>query len=685
MDSVTANGPTEYSGTCGQASQLLDHSRPSHQHGPDTPVLSSYPRTSSSITAKDPTEYSGIYGQASLPMSNATVMDSVTINGPTEYSGTCGQSSPHMSTATVIDSINTNGPTKYSGTSGEASKFLDRSFVPAPTDVSATGSATSSEKASSSRGNTSSSSSTSASEAGPSSNSAKSFASAASFGSVSSSAYSTISAGQGPLNLSGLGLSASGAACLRYQPFRSPARRNTEQFGIYSTSIYANYSNHGAISGEYGEAGPADVAIERLRAIVNNVVTTPDVIPGAFVSDTVVESNERLRIMMTGIVGRYSFGNEDEDVEYYTQSEYFDGEEEEEDRNEHELQYHGHEGGEQEHHGGEREYIDDGEEEHYDGEQEYLGNVQEHPADGEQERPDAEQENPLQEEGEQEHPVQEAGEEEHLQQVDDEKDHSEKVHAEKELPEKEIEDQEHSEEVDGEMEHFEQVYGEKELTGQEPEAQEHSEQVDGGKELPKQEPEEKEHDEQYYSEEHHDGDDGNGSSLTSNNYFNVEVNGHPRPAARPQTPLDFSGLAFRKHISGTVREYEISYMQEFSPIELGDAMSTLSDLNNCTTTRPRAQQLTDIDYTKDNYTNRNTHSRRNKLSNTSTSTSRPRDSEIGVKREKQLQKKTLKNKTVEKIKNDYDKAEKIVGAAMRKVKKITKTGKAMAARLIKRV
>ncbi|KAL7271731.1 hypothetical protein RUND412_005484 [Rhizina undulata] len=633
-DSVTANGPTEYSGTCGQASQLLNHSRPSHQHGPDTPVLSSYPRTSSSITAKDPTEYSGTCGQASLPMSNATVMDSVTTNGSTEYSGTYDH----------------------------ASKFPDHSFVPAPTDISATGSATSSEKASSSHDTSSSSNlSTSASEAGPYSNSARSFASAASFGSVSSSAYSTISVGQGPLNLSGLGLSASGAAWPRLQPFRRPATTNDRQFGVYSTSIYANHSNHGAISGEYVEAGPADVAIERLRAIVNNVATTPDAILGAFVSDTVVESNERLRIIMAGIMGRYSFGNEDEDGEYFTQSEYSDDgeeeEEQEEDRNEQEPKYHGHEDGEQ------KLYTEDKQENHHD----------------EQEHHDSEEKNPNSEEAylnsEKGYLVQAEGQQEHPEQVD----------VEQEYPIHEQDgEEEHQEQVDDESGHSEKVHGEKELLEQEPEIQEHSEQVNGVKELPKQEPEgqnpeEKEHHEQDYRKEHHDGDDASVSSLTSNDHFHIQVDGHPsyRRAARPQTPLDFSGLAFGKCIPGTVREYGISHIQGFAPIDL---VNTRSDSNDSMTTRSyTAELLTDKDHTNHDHPNMNNHSRWNNLSNKFTTTTR--DSEMGRKREKKSQTKTLKKK----VKNDCDKAEKIFGVAMRKIKKLTRTGKAMAATVVRRV
>ncbi|KAL7273248.1 hypothetical protein RUND412_003906 [Rhizina undulata] len=207
----------------------------------------------------------------------------------------------------MMDSVNTNGPTEYSGTGGHVSMFLNRSFVPVSTDVSATGYATSSEKVSSSQDTAlSSNSSMSASETGPSSTSMRSLVSNASFScaSGSSGAYSTSSACQGPLNLSGLVLSAGGVAwptlSERLQPFRRPAPRNEGQL-------------------DYEEAGPGDVEIERLRAIINNVQTTPNAISGTFVSESVAESNERLRVMMAAIVDRYSFGNEDND---FTQSQY---------------------------------------------------------------------------------------------------------------------------------------------------------------------------------------------------------------------------------------------------------------------------------------------------------------------------------------------------------------------------
>ncbi|KAL7271736.1 hypothetical protein RUND412_005489 [Rhizina undulata] len=294
MDSVTANGSTEYSGTCCHSSQFPDlhTSGPSDKNKPETPVLSSsLPLTSFSI-AKSPK------------------MDSITsAKCPTEYSGTYGQASPQMSA--MMDSLITNSPTDYSGTGGQVSKFLDcsHSFVPVSADVSATGSATSSEKASSSHEATSSSNaSTSASEADPSYTSVRSFVSNASFDSGSSNACSTISAGQ---ELSGLGVTAPGGTAWR-RPRRPPSRRpaptNGNQFGVYSPSTYADCNNNGAISGEYEEM--RNLAMERLRAIVNNVEAAPDTINGTPVSASVAESNERLRIMMAAIMNRYSFGNE---------------------------------------------------------------------------------------------------------------------------------------------------------------------------------------------------------------------------------------------------------------------------------------------------------------------------------------------------------------------------------------
>ncbi|KAL7272057.1 hypothetical protein RUND412_005149 [Rhizina undulata] len=590
IGSVTANGPTEYSGTCGQASLSRHHSGPSsHQHGPDTPVLSS-----------------------SLPFS-----------------------------------ITAKGPTEYSGTGDQASKFLDRSFVPVSTDVSATGSATSSEKASSSHETSSSSnSSTSASEADPSSMSIRFFASsaAASFGSGSSSADSTLSADQGPLNLSRLRLSARGAAWPRLQPFRrpAPAPTNGGQFGVYFTSIYANHSDHGVIFGDYEEAGPADVAIEKLRAIVNNVQTTPDAINGAPEED------------------------------------------EKDDQNDQELECQHHEDGAQEHSDfdGEREHFA-GEREHLAGERENLGGAKEHV---------------VQEGDEQEHPVQEDGEEEHPRQVHDINNQSEKVHGEKEISEQEPEEQEQYEQVEGAMEHSEQAEDEKELTEQELEQQNHPNQVggekelseqelegknhlkkvDGGKELPEQEPEERQHQEQDCNEEYHDGDGASVRSLTSN-----QVNDHFRHAERPQTPLDFSGLALGKCISGTVREYEISHIQEFAPIDLGDVINKPLDLKDCTRTRPYAAgKLVDIDLPHHNYPNEKTHSRWHRFSNKFTNTERDRAME--QKYEEKSRTNILKKKAAEKIKTDSNKAEIIFGAAIRKVKKLARTRKALAVMGVKR-
>ncbi|KAL7269041.1 hypothetical protein RUND412_008311 [Rhizina undulata] len=179
-----------------------------------------------------------------------------------------------------------------------------------------------------------------------SSEKATSFSIASFPSSCSSSSYSTISASKGPLRLSGVGLSSGG--CVWPAPFKrlptSPRLAPMEEVQSDVPPFYAQHSNHGE---------DVNHSLEKLRAIVNNVETAPNVLSDGPVCEAVAESNDRLRRMMSSLMDGYGIRNEDEDAVYVTESEYSDNEEDEfeedqddevaiEEQREYELEYRDH-------------------------------------------------------------------------------------------------------------------------------------------------------------------------------------------------------------------------------------------------------------------------------------------------------------------------------------------------------
>ncbi|KAL7272172.1 hypothetical protein RUND412_005031 [Rhizina undulata] len=115
MDSTAANGPTEYSGTSGQASSFLGTSIRSRSFAPEEQM-----NTGMYSTASGPTEYSGTCSQASSFLGTSSfapefeeqaassmgiVMDPGIANGPIEYSETGGQARDVVSGVSVFEGV----------------------------------------------------------------------------------------------------------------------------------------------------------------------------------------------------------------------------------------------------------------------------------------------------------------------------------------------------------------------------------------------------------------------------------------------------------------------------------------------------------------------------------------------------------------------------------------------------